>query len=64
MGRLKGRFMRMTCDNPCHPKHKDGTSDFVGKTLGECEKIVHSAGWRKTKGDWYCPECAKYYKLK
>ena len=33
--------------------------DTVSGSKGECSKNFKEAGWKKIKGVWYCPDCAK-----
>ena len=57
MGQIKGKFIRLECDNMNHPRHIDCIEDIAGGTYEYCWSRLSCHGWKKKKGKWYCPHC-------
>jgi hypothetical protein len=58
MGIIKGRWIRINCDNDAvYNGLSMKTGDYAGRTYTEALSQAVNDGWKKKKGKWYCPYC-------
>jgi hypothetical protein len=57
MGLIKGKFIRITCDNDINYHGGIDTGDYAGRTYPEAIKAAKKDGWINKGNKWYCPYC-------
>lgn len=57
MGEIKGKFIRLECDNGTKYHNNESTGDYAGHTYKEAFRNAENDGWKKIKENWYCPYC-------
>lgn len=59
MGLIKGKWIRLDCDNKINYHGNIGVGDYAGRTYPEAVDAAKKDGWINKKGKWYCPYCAR-----
>jgi hypothetical protein len=54
---IKGKWIRIDCDNDVGYHGNMNTGDYAGRTYTEALSQAKSDGWKKKNGKWYCPYC-------